>query len=284
MTTVVSYQGEPGAYSQAAALEVFPNCEPLACATFVDALNAVADGTARYGMIPIENSTVGRVGDIYQLLPKAGLHVIGEFFLPIHFQLMAPKGATLKTIKTAESHVVALGQNMKVIRKHKLMPVVATDTAGSARAIAQANDPTRAALASKLAAEIYGLDVLAADVEDEKHNTTRFVILSKYPEFARQGSGPIITTLVFRVRNIPAALFKAMGGFATNGVNMTKLESYMLDGHFFATMFYCDVEGHPDDPALRRALEELAYFSKEVKILGVYPANPFRASFSEAGE
>jgi prephenate dehydratase len=284
--TVVCYQGEPGAYSQAAALEVFPNCTPLPCATFVDALAAVQDGTARYGMIPIENSTVGRVGDIYQLLPKSGLHIIGEFFLPIHFQLIAPKGATLDTIRTAESHVVALGQNMGVIRKHKLKPVVVSDTAGGARLIAEANDPTRAALASKLAAEIYGLDVLASDVEDEKHNTTRFVILSKYPEYARPGVGQTITTFVFRVRNIPAALYKAMGGFATNGVNMTKLESYMLDGHFYATMFYADVEGHPDDPALRRAMEELNYFSKEVKVLGVYPAHPFRESFSEmqAGE
>jgi prephenate dehydratase len=279
--TVVCYQGEPGAYSQAAALEVFPNCTPLACPTFQEALAAVQDGTARYGMIPIENSTVGRVGDIYQLLPKSGLHIIGEFFLPIHFQLMAVKGATIDGLKTAESHVVALGQNMGIIKKHKLSPVVASDTAGSARIIAEANDPTRAALASKLAAEIYGLDVLAEDVEDEKHNTTRFVILSKYPEFARIGSGPTITTFVFRVRNIPAALYKAMGGFATNGVNLTKLESYMLDGHFYATMFYVDVDGHPDDPALKRALEELEYFSREVTILGVYPAHPFRESFKE---
>ncbi len=277
--TVVCYQGEPGAYSQAAALDVFPNCTPLACATFVDALAAVSDGSARYGMIPIENSTVGRVGDIYQLLPKSGLHIIGEFFLPIHFHLMAVKGATLDTIRTAESHVVALGQNMKIIRKHKLSPVVASDTAGSARAIAEANDPARAALASRLAAEIYGLDILAQDVEDEKHNTTRFVILSKYPEYARVGSGPTITSFVFLVRNIPAALYKAMGGFATNGVNMTKLESYMQDGHFAATMFYADVDGHPDDPGVQRALEELAYFSREVKILGVYPAHPFRESF-----
>ncbi len=279
--TVVCYQGEPGAYSQAAALEVFPHCTPLACPTFVDALAAVSDGEARYGMIPIENSTVGRVGDIYQLLPKSGLHIVGEFFLPIHFQLMAAKGATFDTIRTAESHVVALGQNMKVIRQHKLSPVIASDTAGSARAVAEANDPSRAALASRLAAEIYGLEILAQDVEDEKHNTTRFVILSKYPEYARAGAGPTITSFVFLVRNIPAALYKAMGGFATNGVNMTKLESYMQDGHFSATMFYSDVDGHPDDPALQRALEELNYFSREVKILGVYPAHPFRQSFKD---
>ncbi len=281
MTVVVSYQGEPGAFSQQAALEVFPGCEALPCATFEDALAAVSDGTARYGMIPIENSLAGRVGDIHHLLPRSGLHIIGEFFLPIRFQLMAVPGATLATIKTAESHVVALGQNRKIMKNLKLRPVVGADTAGSARLVSEAGDPTRAALASRLSAEIYKLDILMEDVEDEKYNTTRFVILSKYPEYARAGSGPIITTLVFRVRNIPAALYKALGGFATNGVNMTKLESYMLDGHFFATMFYLDVEGHPDDPALSRAIEELEYFSREVKVLGVYPAHEFRQSFEE---
>ena len=283
MTVTVSYQGEPGAFSQQAALEVFPRCEPLPCPTFEDALAAVSDGAARYGMIPIENSLAGRVGDIHHLLPRSGLHIIGEFFLPIRFQLMAVKGANLTTIRTAESHVVALGQNRKIMKNLKLRPVVAADTAGSARIVSESGDASRAALASRLAAEIYNLDILMEDVEDEKYNTTRFVILSKYPEFARTGTGTgtIITTLVFRVRNIPAALYKALGGFATNGVNMTKLESYMLDGHFFATMFYLDVEGHPDDPALKRALEELEYFSREVKVLGVYPAHPFRESFRE---
>jgi prephenate dehydratase len=282
MTVTVSYQGEPGAFSQQAALEVFPGCEAMPCPTFEDALAAVSDGAARYGMIPIENSLAGRVGDIHHLLPRSGLHIIGEFFLPIRFQLMAVRGASLATIRTAESHVVALGQNRKIMKNLKLRPVVAADTAGSARIVSESGDPARAALASRLSAEIYDLDILMEDVEDEKYNTTRFVILSKYPEFARAGAGTIITTLVFRVRNIPAALYKALGGFATNGVNMTKLESYMLDGHFFATMFYLDVEGHPDDPALKRALEELEYFSREVKVLGVYPAHPFRESFREA--
>jgi prephenate dehydratase len=281
MTTIVSYQGEPGAFSQQAAREVFPDCEALPCATFEDALAAVSDGAARYGMIPIENSLAGRVGDIHHLLPRSGLHIIGEFFLPIRFQLMAVKGASLATIKTAESHVVALGQNRKIMKKLKLRPIVGADTAGSARLVSESGDPTRAALASRLSAEIYNLDILMEDVEDEKYNTTRFVILSKYPEFARAGSGSTITSFVFRVRNIPAALYKAMGGFATNGVNLTKLESYMLDGHFYATMFYVDVEGHPDDPPLKRALEELEYFSREVKVLGVYPAHPFRESFKE---
>jgi prephenate dehydratase len=281
MTLTVSYQGEPGANSHTAALQVFPDCTPLPCATFEDALAAVSDGSARYGMIPIENSVAGRVADIHHLLPNSGLHIIGEFFLPIRFQLMALPGASLATIKSAESHVMALGQTRKIMRKLNLKPIVAADTAGSARAVSQSGDLSRAAIAPRLAAEVYGLDILMEDIEDEKHNTTRFVVLSKYPEYARAGSGTTITTLVFRVRNIPAALYKAMGGFATNGVNMTKLESYMLDGHFFATMFYADVEGHPDDPALKRALEELEYFSREMKILGVYPAHAFRESFRE---
>lgn len=284
MPHVVSYQGEAGANSHTAALEVFPDCRPLPCATFEDALAAVADGTARYGMIPIENSIAGRVADIHHLLPASGLHIIGEHFLPIRFQLMAGKGATLAGLKTVQSHVMALGQCRRIIRELGLKAQVAADTAGSARAVAEAGDLSRAAIAPRLAASIYGLDILKEDVEDEKHNTTRFVILSKYPEYARAGGPTTVTTLVFRVRNIPAALYKALGGFATNGINMTKLESYMLDGHFFATMFYLDVEGHPDDPALRRALEELAYFSKEMKILGVYPAHAYRRNSAETPE
>jgi prephenate dehydratase len=282
MSVIVSYQGEPGAFSSQAALQVFPDCELLPCATFEDALAAVSDGTARYGMIPIENSIAGRVADIHHLLPRSGLHIIGEHFLPIRFHLMAVKGATLATLKTVQSHIHALGQCRKIIRKLGLKAEVAADTAGSARQVVEAADLTRAAIAPRIAAEVYGLEILMEDIEDEKHNTTRFVVLSKYPEFARQGSNTL-TTLIFQVRNLPAALYKAMGGFATNGVNMTKLESYMVDGAFSATMFYADVEGHPDDPALRRALDELAFFSKEVKILGVYPANPFRDSFPEAG-
>ncbi|PZO03657.1 MAG: prephenate dehydratase [Hyphomicrobiales bacterium] len=284
MSVIVSYQGEPGAFSSQAALAVFPDCEPLPCATFEDALAVFSDGTARYGMIPIDNSIAGRVADIHHLLPRSGLHIIGEHFLPIRFHLMAVKGATLATLKTVQSHIHALGQCRKIIRKLGLKAEVAADTAGSARQVSEAADISRAAIAPRIAADVYGLDILMEDIEDEKHNTTRFVILSKYPEFARQGGAKTVTTLIFQVRNLPAALYKAMGGFATNGVNMTKLESYMVDGHFSATMFYADVEGHPDDPALRRALDELAFFSKEVKILGVYPANPFRDSFAEAGE
>lgn len=284
MSVVVSYQGEPGAFSSQAALQVFPDCELLPCRTFEDALAAVSDGAARYGMIPIDNSIAGRVADIHHLLPRSGLHIIGEHFLPIRFHLMAVEGATLATLKTVQSHIHALGQCRKIIRKLGLKAEVAADTAGSARQVAEAGDPTRAAIAPHIAAEVYGLNILMEDIEDEKHNTTRFVVLSKYPEFARQGAGKTVTTLIFQVRNLPAALYKALGGFATNGVNMTKLESYMVDGHFSATMFYSDVEGHPDDPALRRALDELAFFSKEMKILGVYPAHGFRDSFPEPGE
>jgi prephenate dehydratase len=235
-------------------------------------------------MIPIENSVAGRVADIHHLMPTSDLQIIAEWFLPIRNQLMAPKGATLQTIKTVQSHVMALGQCRNVIRELKLKPVVAADTAGSAREVSEANDPTRAAIASRLAAEIYGLNILKENVEDESNSTTRFVVLSREKKWATPGNGKTITTFVFRVRNLPAALYKALGGFATNGVNMTKLESYMVGGNFFATQFYADVEGHPDDRALVLALEELAFFSKELTVLGVYPAHPFRDTFKEEKE
>ncbi len=278
---VIAYQGESGANSHIACRAVYPDWEPLACATFEDALAAIADGTAGLGMIPIENSIAGRVADIHHFLPGSGLHIIGEYFLPIHFQLMAIKGASLATIKSVHSHIHALGQCRKITRKLGLTPVTAGDTAGAAREISDSQDPTQAALAPALAAEIYGLDILMRDVEDERHNTTRFVILSRRADWAKPGNGPTITTFVFRVRNVPAALYKALGGFATNGVNMTKLESYMVEGEFSATMFLADVEGHPEDPALARAMEELDFFSREVRILGVYPANEFRRTAGE---
>jgi prephenate dehydratase len=281
MSFVVSYQGEPGAFSSQAALQVFPDCELLPCATFEDALSAVSDGTARYGMIPIDNSIAGRVADIHYLLPRSGLHIIGEHFLPIRFHLMGVPGATLATVKTVQSHIHALGQCRKMIRKLGLKTEVAADTAGSARQVAEAGDPTRAAIAPRIAAEVYGLNILMEDIEDEKHNTTRFVVLSKYPEYARQGLGKTVTTLMFRVRNIPAALYKAMGGFATNGINMTKLESYQLGGKFVATQFYADIEGHPEDANVRRALEELQFFSEKVRILGVYKGHPMRGQLQK---
>ena len=232
-------------------------------------------------MIPIENSVAGRVADIHHLMPHSGLHIIAEHFMPVQHQLMAPKGSTLNDIKTVESHVHALGQCRKIIRELGIKPIVAADTAGSAREIAERGDKTAAAIATRLAAEIYGLQILAEDIEDEAHNTTRFIILSREKKWAQRGAGKVVTTFLFRVRNVPAALFKGLGGFATNGINMTKLESYMIEGNFFATQFYVDVEGHPDDRGLTFALEELAFFSKELKILGVYPAHPFRDTFAE---
>jgi prephenate dehydratase len=280
----IAYQGEPGANSHIACLDDYPDHQPLACATFEDAFVTLQDGGADLAMIPIENSIAGRVADIHALLPASGLHIVAETFLPIRFQLLAAPGATLETLRTVYSHVHALGQCRKIIRKLGLTPIVSSDTAGSAREVAEARDVTRASLATKLAGEIYGLTTLAADVEDEAHNTTRFVVLSKTPHWAAPHNGPVVTTFVFRVRNVPAALYKALGGFATNGVNMTKLESYMIDGEFTATQFLADVDGHPEDPPLKRALEELDFFSREVRLLGVYPAHPFRVATQQQAE
>src|SRR5215207_3483268 len=273
----IVFQGEPGANSHLAIREVYPEAEAVACATFEDAFAALSAGEAELGMIPVENSVAGRVADIHHLMPDSGLHIVGEHFMPVRHQLLAVKGAKLGDIKTVESHVHALGQCRKVIRKLSIKPIVAADTAGSAREIAEAGDKSRAGIASRLAAEIYGLEILAQDIEDESHNTTRFIVLSRESKWTQSGNGPVITTFLFRVRNVPAALYKALGGFATNGVNMTKLESYQLDGRFVATMFYADIEGHPDDPAVARALEELSYFCSELKILGAYPASAYRA-------
>ncbi len=280
----IAFQGEAGANSHIAITEAYPDAEALPCATFEDALGAITSGEADLGMIPIENSLAGRVADIHYLLPRSGLFIVGEWFLPIRHQLVAPRGATLDGIKTVESHVHALGQCRRIIRQLGIRPIVAADTAGSARAVAERGDPHCAALASRLAAEIYDLDILAEDVEDEAHNTTRFVVLAREATWASRDNGKLVTSFVFRVRNLPAALYKALGGFATNGVNMTKLESYMVDGNFFATQFFADVEGHPDDRNLAYALEELAFFSKELRIVGVYAAHPFRNTFSEHNE
>jgi prephenate dehydratase len=277
----IAFQGEPGANSHIAIVEAYPDAEPMPCATFEDALSAISSGEADLGMIPIENSVAGRVADIHHLLPDSGLFIIGEWFLPVHHQLMAPRGAKLSDIKRVESHVHALGQCRRVIRERGIKPIVSGDTAGAARDIAERGDKTTAAIASRLAAEIYGLDILIEDIEDEAHNTTRFVVLAREEKWAQQNSGPLVTTFVFRVRNLPAALYKALGGFATNGVNMTKLESYMVDGNFFATQFYADVDGHPDDRGLAFALEELKFFSREFRIVGVYPGHTFRATFKE---
>jgi prephenate dehydratase len=272
----IAYQGEPGSNSHLVCKQHYADWEAVPCASFEDVFAAVESGDAELAMIPIDNSIAGRVADIHHFLPTSGLHIIGEHFLRIQFHLMAVEGASLDTIKTVHSHVHALGQCRRIIREHHLVTVISGDTAGAAREVAEAGDITQAAIAPPLAAEIYGLQILARDVEDEEHNTTRFVVLS--PEFvqAPRGQGPVVTSFIFNVRNLPAALYKALGGFATNGVNMTKLESYMVGGHFAATQFLAEVDGHPDDPGLKNALEELAFFTTDILILGVYPADPFR--------
>jgi prephenate dehydratase len=272
----IAYQGEPGANSHIVCKQHYPDWEPVPCASFEDVFAAVENGEAELAMIPIDNSIAGRVADIHHFLPNSDLHIIGERFLRIQFHLMATSGATLESIRTVHSHVHALGQCRRIIREHSLSPVISGDTAGAAREVAEAADVTQAAIAPPLAAEIYGLEILAADVEDEDDNTTRFVVLSRDFVQAPVDNGPVVTSFIFNVRNLPAALYKALGGFATNGVNMTKLESYMVGGHFAATQFLAEVDGHPEDPALKNALEELAFFTTEVKILGVYPADQFR--------
>jgi prephenate dehydratase len=272
----IAYQGEPGANSDIACREAYPHLTPLPCPSFEDAFTAVSSGEATLAMIPIENSIAGRVADIHHFLPHSGLHIVAEYFLPIHFQLMAPKGATREGLTRVYSHVHAIGQCRRIVQELRLEAHTAGDTAGAAREVAEWGDPTRGALAPWLAAEIYGLDVISEDVEDEEHNTTRFVVLSKTAQWPPLGEAQTITTFIFRVRNVPAALYKTLGGFATNGVNMTKIESYMVDGEFAATRFLADVEGHPEEPGLARALEELRFFSREVEILGVYPAARFR--------
>ncbi|MFM9050057.1 MAG: prephenate dehydratase [Actinomycetota bacterium] len=274
--SVIAYQGEPGSNSDAACREVYPDLETLPCPTFEDVFGVISEGAADLAMIPVENSIAGRVADIHHLLPDSGLHIIGEYFMPIHFQLMAVPGASLDDITTVRSHSHALGQCRRLIRQHGWRAIVADDTAGAAREVAQADDPTVAALAPRLAADLYGLTILAEDVEDEHHNTTRFLVVSREERQPPAYSGAVITTFVFRVRNVPAALYKALGGFATNGVNMTKLESYQLGGSFSATQFYSDVQGHPQDRPLHLALEELAFYTEYVRILGTYPASPFR--------
>lgn len=279
--TTIVYQGEPGANSEIACNQVFPDMQAQACATFEEAFAAISEGKARLGMIPIENSLAGRVADIHHLLPDSGLYIIGEHFLRIRFALMAPKGAVLENVKTAQSHVMALGQCRNTLNGLGIASQVAADTAGSAREVAERGDLTHAALATPEAAKIYGLDILKTDMEDADHNTTRFLIMAAEPDDATPEEEPVVTSFVFRVRNVPAALYKAMGGFATNGVNMTKLESYQVAGSFNATQFYADIEGHPDRRNVRLALEELQFFCSELKILGVYPASDYRAEIAK---
>jgi prephenate dehydratase len=277
----IAYQGEPGANSHIACVAVYPDHEHRPCATFEDAFAAVKSRETDMAMIPIDNSVAGRVADIHHLLPHSGLYIIGEHFERIHHQLLGNDWASLETIKSVHSHVHAIGQCRDMIRELALEAVIAADTAGAANDLAQNPDLQKSVIATGLAGEIYGLKNLRADVEDADHNTTRFIILAPDPDDADPEDAPVITSFVFRVRNLPAALYKAMGGFATNGVNMTKLESYQLEGEFFATQFYADVEGHPDDRGVAFALEELAFFSSELTVLGVYKADPYRANIRE---
>ncbi|PKP74502.1 MAG: prephenate dehydratase [Alphaproteobacteria bacterium HGW-Alphaproteobacteria-6] len=276
MTARIAFQGEPGAYSHQACRQAHPEMEAVACPTFEDAIETVRRGDAELAMLPVENSTYGRVADIHHLLPESGLHIIAETFVRVHANLLGIRGTRIEDVEAAMSHTVLLGQVRGFLARHGLRAITAADTAGSARHVAEAKDPKVAALASELAGEIYGLEVLARHVEDRAHNTTRFLVMAREPDLRRRGEGVMMTTFVFRVRNIPAALYKAMGGFATNGVNMTKLESYMVDGSFSATQFYADIEGHPDDANVRRALEELDYFTSSMALLGVYPADRSR--------
>ena len=276
MTGRIAFQGEPGAYSHQACRDARPGMEPLPCRTFEDVIEAVESGRADLAMLPVENTTYGRVADIHRLLPESGLYIVEEAFVRVHISLMALPGVQIEEIEKVRAHLVLLPQCAAFLSRYGIRGEAAADSAGAAAEIAAKHERTVGALASDLAAEIYGLDILARHIEDHAHNTTRFLIMARTPDHSRRGTAGMMTTFVFQVRNIPAALYKAMGGFATNGVNMTKLESYMVDGSFNATQFYADIEGHPDDKNVRLALEELDYFTSYIKILGVYPADPVR--------
>jgi prephenate dehydratase len=275
MSGRIAFQGELGAYSHQACAQARPDFTPVPCQTFEDVVELTRSGQVDLGMLAVENSTYGRVADVHSLLPKAGLHIVDEAFVRVHVNLLGVKGAKLADVTEAHGHVVILPQCAGFLREHGIKGKVSSDNARAAREVAEAGDVTRAALASELAAEIYGLDVLARHIEDHKNNTTRFLVMAPAADQSRRAKH-MITTFTFRVRNIPAALYKAMGGFATNGVNMTKLESYMVGGTFTATEFYADIEGHPEDANVKLALEELAYFTTQVQILGVYPSDRAR--------
>jgi prephenate dehydratase len=273
MTGRIAFQGELGAYSHQACQQSRPEFEAVPSTTFEEVVEKVARGDVDLGMLAVENSTYGRVADVHSLLPKSGLHIVDEAFVRVHVNLLGVPGAKVEDVREAHGHVVILPQCAGFLKAHGIKGKVSSDNARAAREVAEAGDKTKAALASELAASIYGLEVLARHIEDQANNTTRFLVMSRAPDLTRRGAGKVITTFIFRVRNIPAALYKALGGFATNGVNMTKLESYMVGGTFTATEFYADIEGHPEDPNVALALEELRYFTTEVHILGVYPAD-----------
>lgn len=273
MTGRIAFQGEPGAYSHQACRQSRPDMEAVPCPTFEDVIDLTRKGEVDLGMLAVENSTYGRVADVHGLLPQSGLHIIDEAFVRVHISLLAVKGTTLDQVRRVRCMSILHGQARGFIRKHGLATMNWHDNAAAAREVAALADPAEAALASALAGEIYGLDVLATQIEDQSNNTTRFLVMSRDMNLARRGTGKMMTTFTFRVRNIPAALYKALGGFATNGVNMTKLESYMVGGSFTATEFYADIEGHPDDANVKLALDELSYFTSQFNLLGVYPAD-----------
>ena len=277
MTQKIVYQGEPGAYSHLACSQFFPEFEPMACPSFAKAFALVRSGEADCAMIPVENTVAGRVSDIYHLLPDGGLHIIGERYLPVHHQLLGVKGSQLADIQSARSHHMALGQVRKFLTANNIDPITDVDTAGAARRVAAGGDKSVAAVASRLSAETYGLDILAKDIEDAAHNTTRFIVLAGMPAIPAVDV-PSVSSLVFKVRSVPSALYKALGGFASNGLNLTKLESYMVGGSFTAAQFYADVEGHIDSPEMVHALEELAFFSESITHLGTYPMDEIRLS------
>ena len=272
MAQKIAFQGELGAYGHEACVSARPDHAPLPCGTFEDAINAVRQGDAALGMIAVENSTYGRVADVHSLLPESGLHIVDETFVRVHVNLLGTSDAELTDVKEAFGHPVILPQCGIFLRDHNIKGRTSTDNARAAREVAEGGNAEVAALASELAAEIYGLKVLARHIEDHDRNTTRFLIMAREPDYQRRGDVGMMTSFVFRVRNIPAALYKAMGGFATNGVNMTKLESYMVGGAFNATQFYAEIEGHPDDANVQLALEELGYFTDHLHVMGVYPA------------
>jgi prephenate dehydratase len=276
MTARIAFQGASGAYSDQACREAHPELEPLPCRTFEDAIEAVRSGAAVCAMLPVENTTYGRVADIHRLLPESGLRITGEAFVRVHISLMALPGVAIEELERVRAHLVLLPQAAQFLAQYGIKGEAAADSAGAAAELAASGDRTMGVLASDLAAEMHGLTVLARHIEDNAHNTTRFLIMGPEPDLTRRGEHGMMTTFIFQVRNIPAALYKAMGGFATNGVNMTKLESYMVGGSFTATQFYADIEGHPDDPAVQRALDELGFFTERLEILGVYPRDPRR--------
>ncbi len=276
MKKKIAYQGRPGAYSHLVCLKAFPNCEPVSCESFEEVFKKTQNKETEISLIPIENSQAGRVADIHNLLPMSKLVITGEYFHKVSHHLLGCPGSSLMTIKTAESHLHALAQCKDFLVKNKIKPIISADTAGAAEEVSKVKDNTRAAIASELAAKIYDLNILSSNIEDAIHNTTRFLCMKEDFDEERLKNIDYITSFIFQVRNIPSALFKALGGFSTNRVNMLKLESYMLKGSFKATQFYVDIEGHPEDNNVKQAFEELGFFSKEVKILGYYPASQLR--------